>query len=127
MLTTFMALVAVRQETVTECFGAFRVKEAYSAEETPAAQRKAKVTMTLNAPGVLKNQGGGAAMQEEGLEVRDVTELARSVEKQLRDPAVCSSEVMERLRIMARSCVVAARMLANEERNGRLSRGGAAP
>ena len=45
VLTTFMALVVARQETVTECFGAFRVKEAYSADETPAAQRKAKVTM----------------------------------------------------------------------------------
>ena len=28
VLTTFMVLVAARQETVTECFGAFRVKEA---------------------------------------------------------------------------------------------------
>ena len=28
VLTTFMAHVAARQETVTECFGAFRVKEA---------------------------------------------------------------------------------------------------
>ena len=67
-LTTFMALVAARQETVTECFGAFRVKEAYSTDETPAAQRKAKVTMAFNALGVLKNEGGGAAMQEEGLD-----------------------------------------------------------
>ena len=80
---------------------------AYSAEETPPAQRKAKVTMTFNALGVLKNERGGAAMQEDRLEVRDVrraiaqplkakgaqkgegagpkTELARSVEKQLRD------------------------------------------
>ena len=49
VLTTITALVAARQETVTECFGAFRVKEAYSAEETPAAQRKAKVTMAFNA------------------------------------------------------------------------------
>ena len=83
------------------------MKEAYSADETPTAQRKAKVTMAFNALGVLKNEGGSAAMQEEGLEVRDVrraiaqtlkakgaetgvgagprTELARSVEKQLRD------------------------------------------
>ena len=51
VLTTFMAHVAERQETVIECFGAFRVKEAYSAEETPATQRKAKVTMTFNARG----------------------------------------------------------------------------
>ena len=65
VLTTFMALLAARQETVTECFGAFRVKGAYSADETPAAQRKVKVTM-------FKNEGGGAAMQEEGLKVRDV-------------------------------------------------------
>ena len=73
-------------------------------------------------------------MQEEGLEVRDlrravaqtlkakgaVTEGGRrsedragegSVEQQLRD---LLSEVMERLRIMARTSVVAARMLANE-------------
>ena len=92
---------------MTGCFGAFRVKEAYSADETPAAHRKVKVTMTFNALGMLKKEGGGAAMQEEGLEVRDVrraiaqtlkakgaewrvgagpkTELARSVEKQLRD------------------------------------------
>ena len=34
VLTTFMALVVAREETVTECFGAFRVKEAYSADET---------------------------------------------------------------------------------------------
>ena len=39
-------------------------------------------------------------------------------------PAVC---LMERLRIMTRSSVVAARMLATEERNRQLSRGGAAP
>ena len=32
VLTTFMAHVAARQDTVTECFGAFRVKEAYSAD-----------------------------------------------------------------------------------------------
>ena len=42
-------------------------------------------------------------------------------------PAVCTAEVMERLRIMARTSVVAARMLANEERNRQLSRGGGAP
>ena len=63
-LTTFMELVAERKETVTECFGAFRVKEAYSAEETPAAQ----VTMSFNALGLLKKE----VMLEEGLEVRDV-------------------------------------------------------
>ena len=102
-LTTFMELVAVRQETVTECFGGFRVKEAHSADETPAAQRKVKVMVTFNALGVL----GVPEMQEKGIEVRDVrraiaqtlkakgaelgvgagpkTELARSVEKQLRD------------------------------------------
>ena len=59
-----MELVAERKETVTECFGAFRVKEAYSAEETPAAQ----VTMSFNALGLLKKE----VMLEEGLEVRDV-------------------------------------------------------
>ena len=57
VLATFVALVAARQETVTECFGAFSVKEAYSADETPAAQRKAKVTMAFNALGVLKSEG----------------------------------------------------------------------
>ena len=51
VLTTFMAHVAERQETVIECFGAFRVKKADSAEEPPAAQRRAKVTMTFNALG----------------------------------------------------------------------------
>ena len=107
VLTTFMALVAARQEAVTECFGAFMVEEAYSADETPAAQRKAKVTVAFNALGVIKNGGGGAATQDEGIEVRDVrraiaqtpkakgaetevgagprAELVRSVEKQLRD------------------------------------------
>ena len=43
------------------------MKEAYSADETPAAQRKVKVTMSFNALGLLKNE----AMLEEGLEVRD--------------------------------------------------------
>ena len=122
------------------------MKEAYSADETPAAQRKVKVTMTFNAPGVFKNEGGGAAMEEEGLEVRDVRRaIAQNAESERsRDgggrssedragevsgeavarPAVCSAEVMERLRIMARSSVVAARMLANGERNRQLSRGG---
>ena len=42
-------------------------------------------------------------------------------------PAVCTAEVMERPRIMARTSVTAARMLANEERNRQLSRSGAAP
>ena len=60
MLTTFMAFVAARQETVTACFGAIRVKEAYSADETP--QCKAKVTMAFNALGALKNEGKGAAL-----------------------------------------------------------------
>ena len=41
--------------------------------------------------------------------------------------AVCTAEVVERFRIMARASVVAARMLANAERNRQLSRGGAAP
>ena len=54
VLTTFMALVAAKQGTVTECFGAFRVKEAYSADETPTAQRKAKLTMAFNALGALR-------------------------------------------------------------------------
>ena len=40
-------------------------------------------------------------------------------------PAVCTAEVMERLRMMARTSVVAARMLANEDRQ--FSRGYAAP
>ena len=107
VLTTFMAHVAARQDTVTECFGAFRVKEAYSADETPGAQREAKVTMSFNPLGLIKSEGGDAGMLDEGLEVRDVrralaqtmkvkgeekgvgagpkTELARTVEKQLRD------------------------------------------
>ena len=71
VLTTLMAHVAERQETVIECFGAFRVKEAYSAEETPATHRKAKVTMTFNALGVIKSEGG-AGMVDEGFEARDV-------------------------------------------------------
>ena len=71
VLTTCMAHVAERQETVIDCFGAFRVKEAYSAEEMPATQGKAKVTMTFNAPGVIKSDGG-AGMLDEGLKVRDV-------------------------------------------------------
>ena len=37
----------------------------------PAGQCKAKVTMAFNAHGVLKNEGGSAAMQEEGLMVGD--------------------------------------------------------
>ena len=57
-----MELVAERQETVPECVGAFGVKEAYAADETPAAQRKAKVTMAFNALGALKNEGKGAAL-----------------------------------------------------------------
>ena len=71
MLTTFTAHVAERQATVIECFGAFRVKETYSADEPPAAQRKAKVTMTFDATGVIKIQGG-VRMLDEGLDVRDV-------------------------------------------------------
>ena len=51
---------------MTECFGAFRVKEAYSVDETPAAQRKAKVTMAFNAPGVLKNKGGARQCRTKG-------------------------------------------------------------
>ena len=80
-------------------------------DKTPAAQRKAKVTMTFNALGMLHKKGGGAAMQEEGLEVRGVrraiaqtlkakgaewevgagpkTELVRSVEKQLSSRRGC--------------------------------------
>ena len=42
-------------------------------------------------------------------------------------PAVCSAEMIERLRIVARSSVDAARMSANAERNRQLSRDGAAP
>ena len=41
--------------------------------------------------------------------------------------AIRSAEMMERLRLMARSSVVAARILAKEERNRQLSRDGAAP
>ena len=98
-----MAHVAEWQETVIECFGAHRVKEAYSAEKVPATQRKAKVKMTFNTPWVIKSEGG-AVMLDEGLKVRDVRRaiaqtlkangaeweqdrrgLARAVEKQLRD------------------------------------------
>ena len=50
VLTTFMAHVAERQETVIECFGAFR--------ELPATQRKAKVTTTFNALGVIQIDKG---------------------------------------------------------------------
>ena len=143
VLTTFMALVAARQETVTECFGAFRVKEAHSADETPAAQRKAKVTMEL-----LKNgEGAGDAGRRARGEGRETRNRPDAESERGRDgsgrrsedragevsgeavarPAVCTAEVMERLRIMARTSVVAARMLANAERNRQLSRGGAAP
>ena len=133
---------------MTECFGTFTVKEAYSADETTVAQRKAEVTMAFNVLGVLKNDGGCAAVQEEGLEVRDVRRaIAQTLKAKGADTgvgagpatagevsgetfariAVCTAEVTERLRIMARTSVVAARMLANEERNRQLSRGGAAP
>ena len=53
-----MAHVAERKETVIECFGAFRVKDACSAEEVPATQRKAKATMMFNAAGVIRSEGG---------------------------------------------------------------------
>ena len=59
-----MAHVAERHDTVIECFGAFRVKEAYSAEETPATQHKTKVTMTFNALGVSKSEGGAGTLDE---------------------------------------------------------------
>ena len=96
--------------------------------------------MAFNALGVLKNEGG----EDEWLEVRDVrraiaqtlkaigaetgvgagprTELVRSVGEAVARPAVCTAGVMERLRSMARTCVV-----ANAARNRQLSRGGASP
>ena len=55
MLTTFMAHVAERQETVVECFGAFRVKEVHSAEGVPATQRKAKRLGTKRCQSRLRN------------------------------------------------------------------------
>ena len=82
VLTTFMVHVAERQETVIECFGACRVKEAYSAEEGPATQRKAKVMMTFNALGVIKERGRG---RNAGRRARGKGELARALWKQLRD------------------------------------------
>ena len=128
VLTTFRAHVAARQETVTGCFGAFRVKEASSTEETPAAQRKAKVTMTFNSLGVINNEGGRgrgnvgrrARGQARETSTRPNTERERSREvsgsrskdrigensgETVARPAVCSAEVIERLRIMARSSV----------------------
>ena len=53
-----MAHVAERQETVIECFGAFKVKETYTAEQMPATQRK-----TL---GVIKSEGGRAECWTKG-------------------------------------------------------------
>ena len=41
--------------------------------------------------------------------------------------ADCSAEVAERLKVMARHSLIAARMLARAERNQQLSRGGFAP
>ena len=84
-----------------------------------SVQGEGGVLSGRNLSSFAQGEGGGAAMPEEGLEVRDGEAVAR--------PAVCTAEVMERLQILARTSVVAARMLANEERNRRLSRGGAAP
>ena len=102
-----MALVAARQENSDRVPWSVQGEGGALSGRNPAAQRKAKVTMTFNALGVLKNEEGSAAIQEERLEVRDVrraiaqtlkvkgaetgvgagpkTELAKSVEKQLRD------------------------------------------
>ena len=86
-------------------------------------------------------------MLDEGLEARDVrrgiaqTLKAKGAEKGVGAEdragasggqaaarlAECSAEVIERLRVMARHSLSAARMLARAERNQQLSRDGAAP
>ena len=81
--------------------------------------------MAFNALGVLKNEERGAAMQDEGLEVRDVrraiaqTLKAKGAETRVgaglrtepgevsgdavARPEVCTAEVMERLQIMVQN------------------------
>ena len=100
-----MAHVAERQETVIELWSV-QGQGGLLSRGTLATKRKAKVTMTFTAFGVIKSVGG-AIMLDEGLESRDVRraiaqplkakgaekgvgagpekELARVVEKQLRD------------------------------------------
>ena len=137
VLMTFMAHVAERQDTVIECCGAFRVK-AHSSDEMPAPQRKAKVTMTFNALGVIKSVGGAGMLDEdrpnvesersrEGSGSRTEDSAGASGGEAAARPAACSAEVIERLGVLARHSLIAAKMLARAERNQQLSRDGAAP
>ena len=71
MLTTFIALVAATQETVTECIGAFKVKGVISGQNpSSAAQGEGDDGVQRARSG--QERGRGAGVQDEGLEVRDV-------------------------------------------------------
>ena len=107
------------------------MKEAYSADELPAAQRKAKVTMAFNALGVLKNEGGerGDAGRRARGKGRETSNRPDAENERGRDgsrrraedrageisgeavarPAVCTAEVLERFETWAEtdSCPVA--------------------
>ena len=103
------------------------VQRARSAQErgrergTAGRRARGKGRETSNRPDAECERGrdGGGRRSEDRADLVSGEAVAR--------PAVCTAEVMERLRIMAKTSVVAVRMLANAERNRQLSRGGAAP